>query len=438
MPVRLRRPTGQRSKGPVDPRFGERLRRLRLQRGLTQEQLAGEDFTKAFISHVEVGRTRVSLRAAGILAARLGTDVGELVSVRDEAALHTELELVVAERYLAQGDLAAAAERASAVRTPDTFSRARARRIEGLALSRSGRAREGIGPLVESVQLFRAAGDEGAAVRASYDLAYAHASLDEVGEAIGLSVACEHALVTGAVVDRILELQVRSLLAVLYMRIGDASSADLQTERAIALADDVVDEGALDQLYAALMATRKEQGDLEGALTWARKALALHEKGGREAEAVHAWNNLAWVYIERGQPDRAEHALARAERLRSEKHPHQSSHLAVTRAKLELARGNTDAARTLSEALAADSTLLPTSRAQAMFIRARAMASAQRAPLGPIRKAFAEAIAAYAREPARKRAHVREAYAEFLARRGQPADAYREACEALRLHRQGH
>jgi transcriptional regulator with XRE-family HTH domain len=48
-------------------------------RRMTQADLAGSDFSKGFISLVECGRTRMSLRAAGILAARLDVSLGALL-----------------------------------------------------------------------------------------------------------------------------------------------------------------------------------------------------------------------------------------------------------------------------------------------------------------------------------------------------------------------
>ena len=47
---------------------------------MTQGQLAGADFSKGFISLVETGRTRMSLRAAGILAGRLGVSLSVLLA----------------------------------------------------------------------------------------------------------------------------------------------------------------------------------------------------------------------------------------------------------------------------------------------------------------------------------------------------------------------
>jgi len=211
-------------------------------------------------------------------------------------------------------------------------------------------------------------------------------------------------------------------------------SADLQAERATKIAEDVVDERALDTLYAGLVALRREQGDLEGALTYARKALQLHERAGREADAVHAWNNLAWIYIERQQFGRADDALAKAERLRRERNLGALGHLKVTRAKLELARGHPADALARAREAADDPTLQRTSRAQALFIAARALAETD-AHLPEVRKAFDAALVLYKDEPARRRARVHEAYAAALAARGRAADAYAEAQRALQSQR---
>lgn len=239
---------------------------------------------------------------------------------------------------------------------------------------------------------------------------------------------------SGAVIDRTLELKVHALLAGAFARMGDTASADLQAERAAAIAKDVVDERALDTLYASLVALRRDQGDLEGALVYARKALQLHERAGREADAVHAWNNLAWIYLERQQFGRAEDALAKAERLRRERNLGALGHLQVTRAKLELARGRPAEALTRAHAAAADASLQRTSRAQAQFIVARALAATD-APLADVRAAFDEALARYEAEPLRRRARVHEAYAEVLAARGRADEAYAQAQRALKLQR---
>lgn len=91
---------GNRKLGPIPKALGKRLRDLRLARGLTQAQLAGDDFTKGFISHLEHGLSRMSLRSAEILAQRLNVPVGVLLDDRTQlrlndarAALEHALEL---------------------------------------------------------------------------------------------------------------------------------------------------------------------------------------------------------------------------------------------------------------------------------------------------------------------------------------------------------
>ena len=423
----------QKSKGPIDPAFGLRFKALREARGLTQDELAGTDFSKAFISHIETGRTRVSLRAAEILARRLGVRVVDLMG-SDARPAEAELAAVTAERALALGRPEDALSAVSnSIRSARGIERARLRRLEGRALTRLGRAREAIAPLTEALRALTAAGDKELRTRAAYDLAYAHASLDETGEALGLLVECERALESGDVVDRTLELQTHSLLAGIFAHLGDHGSAELQSERAAKLAEDVVDVTALDTLYATMITTRRERGDLEGALVYARKALQLHEREGRESEAVHAWNNLACIHIERGHFERAETALARAERLKQES-GRSAGHLIVTRARLELARKRPDAALALAGEAERDKDLSASSRAQAGLIAARALAL-KKGPTARIRAAFERALEMHAAQPPARRARAHEQYASFLAAKGQYAEAYRHARSALSLRR---
>src|SRR6266508_943283 len=82
MPVatKPRRIVHQKAKGPIDPSVGHKVRELRTARAMTQAALAGPDFSKGFISLLETGRTRISLRAAHILAGRLGVEVTDLLA----------------------------------------------------------------------------------------------------------------------------------------------------------------------------------------------------------------------------------------------------------------------------------------------------------------------------------------------------------------------
>ncbi|MEU0675284.1 helix-turn-helix transcriptional regulator [Streptomyces sp. NPDC006172] len=91
--------------------IGRRVQQLRIERGLTQKQLAEPAYTPAYISTLESGRVRPSDDALRHLAERLGVEFDELATGRS-ARLVTELRLRLteAQRVLASGDAEAAAE----------------------------------------------------------------------------------------------------------------------------------------------------------------------------------------------------------------------------------------------------------------------------------------------------------------------------------------
>src|SRR5256714_2456686 len=70
------------SRAPLSrlPRLGERLRQLRVAAGLTQTELAGDRFSKEYISQIERGKTRPTEGTIEWLADRLGVDAGFLAS----------------------------------------------------------------------------------------------------------------------------------------------------------------------------------------------------------------------------------------------------------------------------------------------------------------------------------------------------------------------
>jgi tetratricopeptide (TPR) repeat protein len=65
---------------PTGSRLGERLRSLRLAAGLTQTELAGDRFSKEYVSQIERGKTRPTQETVEWLAGRLGVDPAFLAS----------------------------------------------------------------------------------------------------------------------------------------------------------------------------------------------------------------------------------------------------------------------------------------------------------------------------------------------------------------------
>src|SRR5438876_10459147 len=92
-------------------RLGERLRQLRVSAGLTQTELAGDRFSKEYVSQIERGKTRPTEETVAWLATRLGVDGGFLANgVSTEDRGRVEAALARAEALFGAGSHAAAAE----------------------------------------------------------------------------------------------------------------------------------------------------------------------------------------------------------------------------------------------------------------------------------------------------------------------------------------
>src|SRR5881628_1017848 len=126
--------------------IGERLLRLRRERGLSQRQLASPDFTAAYISRIEAGARQPSVRALRKFAARLGVSAEYLETgsefggsrERELGLIDAELQLRIAEDPGAStSTLKRVLEQAVAVGDLEAATRARI----GLAMSAAHEAR---------------------------------------------------------------------------------------------------------------------------------------------------------------------------------------------------------------------------------------------------------------------------------------------------------
>jgi tetratricopeptide (TPR) repeat protein len=125
--------------------IGERLRRLRLERGFSQRQLSSPGVSYAYISRIEAGTRQPSVKAVRKLAAKLAVSAEYLETGVDLAPREDrELRLAAAEVELRLADDAAEAERDlrrlfdEAHDAGDTSVSARAQAALGLAALRRG------------------------------------------------------------------------------------------------------------------------------------------------------------------------------------------------------------------------------------------------------------------------------------------------------------
>src|SRR5919198_424287 len=99
---------------PAGTRLGERLRQLRVAAGLTQTDLAGDRFSKEYVSQIERGKTRPTPDTIDWLAARLGVDAAFLATgVGTEIRNRVEARALSGEAWALQetGEIRQAIER---------------------------------------------------------------------------------------------------------------------------------------------------------------------------------------------------------------------------------------------------------------------------------------------------------------------------------------
>ena len=83
--------------------LGQRIRRIRQDRGMSLAKVVGDDFSRAFLNQVELGKARPSIRVLRIIADRLGTEAEYLLEGH-EAGIERELALEKGRVLLLQGD----------------------------------------------------------------------------------------------------------------------------------------------------------------------------------------------------------------------------------------------------------------------------------------------------------------------------------------------
>ncbi len=413
-------------------RIGQRIREARRRSGLTQQQLAGERYTKAYVSALETGIARPSMVALSYLSGRLGMPASHFI---DEAhPVWTRLEV---DMRLAAGEWQAAADGYRTLLEDAHDDTARADLLRGLAeaSARLDHGKETIAAASEAARIYGEAGRDADAALARYWLAYGLYQSDSEIDARSVLLALLDQVRSGLRVEPDFEMRLLTSLAAVESRAGQPTRALTYLEEARGLAADLDDRRRAAFLFNLAISYR-EIGDFEAAIRAGTQGMALYRAAGAIFESARIENDLALAYLATGQIERA-HELAGDARRQIEDTGDERWMASVvdTEAQVALARGNVDEALGLA-ARARDYAQRSGNEfagLMAMLTEARALRRAGRAVDAEARFGEAAALARSSKAPNRLREVLRE-WADLRAESGDHRGAYELTSEALAVN----
>lgn len=413
-------------------RIGQRLREARQRAGLTQQQLAGDRYTKAYVSALETGIARPSMVALSYLSGRLNLPASHFLDHDHPAWSRLEVDM-----RLAAGAWQEAVDGYTSLLDMPAEPGVRAELLRGLAeaLARLDRGRDAIAAASEAMTLFEDLGRSADAALARYWLAYGFYESDDEADARAHLTALLELVRGGLAVEPDFEVRLLMALAAVESRDGDHRRSLVLLEQARGMADDLDDRRRATFLFN-LAINYREMGDLEGAVRVGTQGMALYRAAGAESESAAIGNDLALAYLAMGNLDRArefaDEAHAEFERSGDDR---LLSAVLETEAQIALADGRPDDATTLagrSRQLAKESGNRKAELA-AIVLEARALRS--RGDLSAAEERFS--LAADAARASGSHARVREVlgeWAQLRAERGDHRGAYELSSEALSVN----
>ena len=413
-------------------RIGHRIREARHRAGLTQQQLAGDRYTKAYVSALETGIARPSMVALSYLSDRLGLPASHFIDEAHPAWTRLEVDM-----RLAAGDWQAAADgyRALLDDTGDDAMRADLLRGVAEASARLDLGKDAIAAASEAVRIYTANGRETDAALARYWLAYGLYQSDNEIDARSVLTALLEQVRGGLSVEPDFEMRLLTSLAAVESRAGQAPRALTYLEEARGLAADLDDRRRAAFLFNLAISYR-EVGDFEAAIRSGTQGMALYRAAGAVFESARIENDLALAYLATGHVERAQELVTDARRQIEETGDERwMASVVDTEAQVALASGDIDEALRLAGSARDYATRSGNEFAglMAMLTEARALRRSGRAEEAETRFAEAAAVARASRARNRLREVLRE-WADLRAEAGDHRGAYELSSEALTVN----
>src|SRR5438132_8259584 len=339
-----RRPGRPSTDDPGAPSsLGQRIRQSRQALGLSLAAVAGDDFSRAFLNQVELGRAHPSTQTLRIIARRLQQPIDYFLEEPGDSSAALELILTEAEMSLYHSDTARAERLVSRMlhRPLPLELRTRAQLILATAYLRQGKPEVAKPVIDEAIEV----AERSPWPRLLVDL------YDRLGSVYYL---LRHAHAAGQWFERAIEryqsaglkdpgLKARILghRANLHYVAGQPTEAIAAYESAIAAAQQVLDMPALGGIYEGLALSLQETGQYARALSYAQKGLRIFETLRDVRMTGQLRLNMGDMLLQQGRVAEADRLFSEgAEHLRRLGDRELLPHLVVGMAESALERGD--------------------------------------------------------------------------------------------------
>ena len=301
-----------RTQAPSRPTLGGRVRQLRIARGLTQTDLAGDRFSKEYVSQIERGKTRPTAETIEWLAAQLGVDSSfletgvssterervESVIVRAEAAIEaSQYEEAVAE-------LAPLATALDSVAAPELALRAFL--AEAWSRMYLGEVRKAIGVLDRARGVAEAPSfSDVDRAQVLYHLGCCRVKLNSFSTAMALYTQALELVERSPVPADRLRSHIYEWRSRCYRQARDYQAAKEDVERALELAEGLNDRHTMAHVYFQYSLIAERTGNWVQARSYAEKAKSIYEEVRDEANVGKLLNEIGALNFQLGRPDEA-------------------------------------------------------------------------------------------------------------------------------------
>ena len=303
-------------------RLGERLRQLRVAGGMTQTDLAGERFSKEYVSQIERGKTKPTAETIQWLADRLGVDAGYLANGvsadergRVDAALARTDALLEARRNdeaLEELERIRAAVLATGLSELET----RALSSEATIRIRRGEVREAIALLERARALTEGSGfSDVERADVIFRLGVGRYKLNSIQTAIGLFGEALKLAERSEIRSDQLRSNILAWRSRCYRRRRDLEAAREDVERALELAESLNDKRTAADVYFQASIIADREGHWVLARSYAERAKAAYEELSDRSNLGRLLNNLGGLNFLLGHPEEAVELLKDAVRI---------------------------------------------------------------------------------------------------------------------------